>query len=301
METKELLKKVQHIQIKANRLVNDVLAGEYSSVFKGRGMEFDEVRLYVPGDEVRTIDWNVTARTGMPHVKRFVEERELTVLLLVDQSPSGQFGTATQLKSEVMAEICALLAFSAIRNNDKVGLILFTDQVEKFVPPKKGKKHVLRVIREMLQHKPEGRSTDIGSALEFLMRVQKRRCVAFLLSDFIAETESFEKPLKLANRRHDLVTLTIADPTEVRLPALGLLELEDAETGDVMVVDSGNLNVRTSYEKIGADSRGSLRQLLRRCNPELFQNARAKTTLNDIGRQSATAELHRQKRDTNPD
>lgn len=264
METKELLKKVQHIQIKANRLVNDVLAGEYSSVFKGRGMEFDEVRLYVPGDEVRTIDWNVTARTGMPHVKRFVEERELTVLLLVDQSPSGQFGTATQLKSEVMAEICALLAFSAIRNNDKVGLILFTDQVEKFVPPKKGKKHVLRVIREMLQHKPEGRSTDIGSALEFLMRVQKRRCVAFLLSDFIAETESFEKPLKLANRRHDLVTLTIADPTEVRLPALGLLELEDAETGDVMVVDSGNLNVRTSYEKIGADSRGSLRQLLRR-------------------------------------
>lgn len=264
METKELLKKVQHIQIKANRLVNDVLAGEYSSVFKGRGMEFDEVRLYVPGDEVRTIDWNVTARTGMPHVKRFVEERELTVLLLVDQSPSGQFGTATQLKSEVMAEICALLAFSAIRNNDKVGLILFTDQVEKFVPPKKGKKHVLRVIREMLQHKPEGHSTDIGSALEFLMRVQKRRCVAFLLSDFIAETESFEKPLKLANRRHDLVTLTIADPTEVRLPALGLLELEDAETGDVMVVDSGNLNVRTSYEKIGADSRGSLRQLLRR-------------------------------------
>lgn len=264
METKELLKKVQHIQIKANRLVNDVLAGEYSSVFKGRGMEFDEVRLYVPGDEIRTIDWNVTARTGIPHVKRFVEERELTVLLIVDQSPSGQFGTATQLKSEVMAEICALLAFSAIRNSDKVGLILFTDHVEKFVPPKKGKKHVLRVIREMLQHEPTGRSTDIGAALEYLMRVQKRRCVAFLLSDFIANTESFEKPLKLANRRHDLVTLTIADPTEVRLPPLGLLELEDSETGEVMVVDSGSLQVRSSYEKAGADSRGSLRQLLRR-------------------------------------
>jgi uncharacterized protein (DUF58 family) len=264
METKELLKKVQHIQIKANRLVNDVLAGEYSSVFKGRGMEFDEVRLYVPGDEVRTIDWNVTARTGIPHVKRFVEERELTVLLIVDQSPSGQFGTATQLKSEVMAEICALLAFSAIRNSDKVGLMLFTDHVEKFVPPKKGKKHVLRVIREMLQHEPTGRSTDIGSALEYLVRVQKKRCVAFLLSDFIADTAAFEKPLKLANRRHDLVTLTIADPTEVRLPPLGLLELEDSETGEVMVVDSGSLSVRSSYEKAGADSRDSLRQLLRR-------------------------------------
>ncbi len=264
METKELLKKVQRIQITASHLVNDVLAGEYHSVFKGRGMEFDEVRLYVPGDEVRTIDWNVTARTGVPHVKRFVEERELTVLLLVDQSPSGRFGTSTQLKSEVAAEICALLAFSAIRNNDKVGLILFTDTVEKFVPPKKGKKHVLRVIRELLQHEPRGHSTDIGEAIDYLVRVQKKRAVVFLISDFIADVESFETQLKLANRRHDLVTLTIADPREVRLPPLGLLELEDAETGEVTVVDSASLAVRSDYERIGREKRGRLNDLFRR-------------------------------------
>jgi uncharacterized protein (DUF58 family) len=264
METKDLLKKVRRIQLKASRLVNDVLAGEYSSVFRGRGMEFDEVRLYVPGDDVRTIDWNVTARTGIPHVKRFVEERELTVLLLVDQSPSGRFGTTHQSKNEVAAEICALLAFSAIQNHDKVGLIIFTDRVERFVPPKKGKKHVLRVIRELLQHEAAGRSTDIGAALEFLLRVQKRRAVVFLLSDFIAEASSFEKPLRLANRRHDLVTLSVEDPTEARLPPLGLLELEDAETGEVMVVDSGSLNVRRGYESQGRDRKRRLTELFRR-------------------------------------
>ncbi|MBI4582483.1 MAG: DUF58 domain-containing protein [Planctomycetes bacterium] len=261
METKELIKKVKRIQLKASRLVNDVLAGEYSSVFKGRGMEFDEVRLYVPGDEVRTIDWNVTARTGVPHVKRFVEERELTVMLLVDQSPSGSFGTTSQLKSEVAAEICALLALSAIQNNDKVGLILFTGEVEKFIPPKKGKRHVLRLIRELLQHEPEGRSTEIGKALDFLLRVQKKRAVVFLLSDFIAETSSFEKSFKLARRRHDVVAMPIADPREIRLPPLGLLELEDAETGEILVIDSGDLSVRSSYEKINAESRSRLKQL----------------------------------------
>jgi uncharacterized protein (DUF58 family) len=213
---------------------------------------------------VRSIDWNVTARTGVPHVKSFVEERELTVLLLVDESPSGQFGTLTQLKSEVAAEICALLAFSAIRNNDKVGLILFTEQVEAFVPPKKGKKHVLRVIRELLQHTPRGRSTDIGCALEFLLRVQKRRCVAFLLSDFLADVSSFERSLKLAQRRHDLITLSIADPREVRLPPLGLLDLEDAETGETIVIDSSSLSVRSDYERIGAESRRQLNDLFRR-------------------------------------
>ncbi len=264
METKELLKKVQHIQIKASHLVNDVLAGEYSSVFKGRGMEFDEVRQYVPGDDVRTIDWNVTARTGVPHIKSFVEERELTLMLLVDLSPSSQFGTVTQLKSEVAAEICALLAFSAIRNNDKVGLILFTDQIEKYVPPKKGKKHVLRVIRELLQVEPQGTKTDIGEALEFLMRVQKRRSVCFLLSDFIQDRQKFEKPLKLANRRHDLVSLSISDPREVRLPPLGLLELEDIETGERLIVDSSSMTVRQGYEKAGKSSRDALSDLFRR-------------------------------------
>lgn len=264
MDTKELLKKVQRIQIKASHMVNDVLAGEYSSVFKGRGMEFDEVRLYVPGDEVRTIDWNVTARTGAPHVKRFVEERELTVLLIADLSPSGRFGTSTQMKVDVAAEICALLAFSAIKNNDKVGLILFTDKVEKFVPPKKGKKHVLRVIRELLQHDPVGRQTDIGSALEYLLRVQKRRAVVFLLSDFLVNLEDFEKPLKLANRRHDLVTLSISDPREVSLPSLGLLELEDAETGEVMLVDSKSVSVRTDYENVGREKKNQRQQLFKR-------------------------------------
>ncbi len=273
METKELLQKVRHIQIRASRLVNDVLAGEYTSVFRGRGMEFDEVRQYVPGDDVRTIDWNVTARTGEPHVKSFVEERELTVMLVVDQSPSGQFGTQAQLKSEVAAELCALLAFSAIRNNDKVGLILFTDQVEKFVPPKKGKKHVLRVIRELLQHEPVGHSTDIGEALDYLLKVQKRRCVTFLLSDFLTDLESYEKPLKLAKRRHDLIAISISDPREVRLPPLGLLELEDSETGETIVVDTGSLTVRTDFENVGIESRGRLTELFRRLDVDQVEVA----------------------------
>ncbi len=264
MEPKELLKKVRVIQIKASRLVNDVLAGEYSSVFKGRGMEFDEVRLYVPGDEIRSIDWNVTARTGLPHVKRFVEERELTVVLVVDLSQSGRFGSATQLKSDVAAEICALLAFSAIRNHDKVGLILFTDRVEKYVPPKKGKKHVLRVIRELVNFQPRGGETDIGGALEYLSRVVRRRAVVFLVSDFLAEPESYERALKLAGRRHDLITVSIADRREVELPSLGLLELEDIETGESLLVDSGSLAIRTGYRTKGEAALDTRRNLLRR-------------------------------------
>jgi len=264
METKELLKKVQAIQIKASRMVDDVLAGEYSSVFKGRGMEFDEVRQYVPGDEIRTIDWNVTARTGIPHVKRFVEERELTVVLLVDLSSSGRFGTVRQLKSEIAAEICALLAFSAIRNNDKVGLILFTEQVEKYVPPKKGKKHVLRVIRELLNFRPRGGETDIGGALEFLTRVNRKRAVVFLISDFLAEPETFEKPLKLAGRRHDLISISIGDPREQELPGLGLLNLEDIETGETMVIDSRSLRIRSSYRERGARAARARSDLFRR-------------------------------------
>jgi uncharacterized protein (DUF58 family) len=264
METKELLKKVRAIQIKASRMVNDVLAGEYSSVFKGRGMEFDEVRQYIPGDEIRTIDWNVTARTGVPHVKRFVEERELTVVLVVDLSSSGRFGTVRQLKSEIMAEICALLAFSAIRNHDKVGLILFTDRVEKYVPPKKGKKHVLRVIRELLDFKPRGGRTDIGGALEYLVRVTRKRAVVFLVSDFLAAPGSFEKPMKLAGRRHDMIAITIGDPREAELPNLGLLEIEDIETGESMVIDTRSLRIRSDYRERGARAAGERKDLFRR-------------------------------------
>jgi len=264
MDTKELLKKVRSIQIKASRMVNDVLAGEYSSVFKGRGMEFDEVRLYVPGDEIRTIDWNVTARTGVPHVKRFVEERELTVMLLVDLSSSGRFGTVRQLKSEIAAEICALLAFSAIKNQDKVGLILFTDRVEKYVPPKKGKKHVLLVIRELVNFQPQGGGTDIGGALEYVTRVLRKRAVVFLLSDFLAEPQSFEKPLKLAGRRHDLITITIGDPREAELPNLGLLELEDMETGETLLIDTRSLRIRKGYQDQGKAISATRRDLFRR-------------------------------------
>ena len=264
MDTKELLKKVRSIQIKASRMVNDVLAGEYSSVFKGRGMEFDEVRLYVPGDEIRTIDWNVTARTGVPHVKRFVEERELTVMLLVDLSSSGRFGTVRQLKSEIAAEICALLAFSAIKDQDKVGLILFTDRVEKYVPPKKGKKHVLLVIRELVNFQPQGGGTDIGGALEYVTRVLRKRAVVFLLSDFLAEPQSFEKPLKLAGRRHDLITITIGDPREAELPNLGLLELEDMETGETLLIDTRSLRIRKGYQDQGKAISATRRDLFRR-------------------------------------
>jgi uncharacterized protein (DUF58 family) len=264
MDTKELLKKVRQIQIKASRLVDDVLAGEYGSVFKGRGMEFDEVRQYVPGDEIRTIDWNVTARTGVPHVKRFVEERELTVVLVVDLSSSGRFGTVRQLKSEIAAEICALLAFSAIRNQDKVGLVLFTDAVEKYVPPKKGKKHVLRVIRELLDFRPRGGATDIGAALEYLSRVVRRRSVVFLVSDFQAEPSSFERALKLAGRRHDVIAITINDPREMALPDLGLLELEDVETGEEMLIDTRSLRIRSGYSSRRAKETGTRDDLFRR-------------------------------------
>ena len=266
---KEILKRVQQIQIRTSHLVNDALAGEYVSVFKGQGMEFQEVREYQPGDEIRTIDWNVTARTGKPFVKRFAEEMELTVMLLVDASSSGQFGTTGRTKSDLAAEICAVLAFSAIKNNDKVGLIIFTDQIEKFVPPKKGKRHVLRVIRELLAFQPERSQTDIKLAVEYLSQVTTRRCVAFLVSDFIAE--DYEKALRIAGRRHDIIAITMTDPREVSLPdrapapfflrlfgPLGravwwlmrpptIFELEDAETGETLLIDSADENTSRGY------------------------------------------------------
>jgi uncharacterized protein (DUF58 family) len=242
MITKELLKKVRRIQIYTSRLVNDSLAGEYHSSFKGRGIEFDEVREYQPGDEIRTIDWNVTARMGRPFIKKFVEERELTVMLMVDASSSGQFGSTGQLKSEFAAELCAVLAFSAIKNNDKVGLIIFTNEVEKYIPPKKGKKHVLHVISEVLSYKPRNKGTDINAALEFLSSVNKRRTVAFLVSDFIAE--DYERALQIANKRHDVIALSVKDPREKELPDIGIIELEDAETGEILLVDTSDPNVR---------------------------------------------------------
>jgi len=247
MIPKEILKKVKQIQIRSSRLVNDVLAGEYVSVFKGLGMEFEDVREYQAGDDIRTIDWNVTARLGHPYIKRFKEERELTIMFLVDLSYSGEFGSMKQFKNEIATEICALLALSAVRNNDKVGLILFTDKIEKFVPPKKGKTHVLRVIREVLYYKPENKGTDISIALEYLLKVTKRKTVCFLVSDFI--TEGFERALRIANRRHDITAVSITDPRELEIPNVGFVELEDAETGGITLIDTSDRKMTKRFNR----------------------------------------------------
>lgn len=249
MIPKELAKKIRVLQITTNKVVNEVLAGEYKSVFKGRGMEFEEVREYIPGDDVRTIDWNVTARTGKPYVKTYVEERELTIMFIVDMSASGQFGSVNKLKNEVAAELCALLSFSAVKNNDKVGLILFTDRIEKFIPPKKGTTHVLRVIRELLSFEPKMSNTDISGALDYFGRIASKSAVVFLVSDFLAE--DFEKPMSIIGQKHDLIAATIVDPREKALPNVGLLELEDAETGEIVLIDTGSARVRGNYERLG--------------------------------------------------
>ncbi len=261
MIPKEILKKVKQIQIRSSRLVNDVLAGEYVSVFKGRGMEFDEVREYQAGDDIRTIDWNVTARLGHPYIKRYTEERELTIMFLVDLSFSGEFGSKKQFKNEIATEICALLALSAVRNNDKVGLILFTDKIEKFVPPKKGKIHVLRVIREVLYYKPENRGTDISIALEYLLKVTKRKTVCFLVSDFI--TEGFERALRIANKRHDMVAVSITDPRELEIPNVGFVELEDAETGEITLVDTSDRKMMERFNRFNVKNMEERAKLLR--------------------------------------
>jgi uncharacterized protein (DUF58 family) len=283
MITNELLKKVRQIQIRTKRIVNDVLGGEYRSSFRGRGMEFEEVREYLPGDEIRSIDWNVTARTGTPYIKRYREERELVVMLVVDVSPSSEFGTVNRLKRDIANELCAVLAFSAINNNDKVGMILFSNGIEKFVPPRKGKTHVLRVIRELLysteggkENKDQrlnilgrawnnlkgffasfksdgkekrGRRTDITQALDYLNRVTKKRSVVFLVSDFM--DEGYKDKLRLTNKKHDLVCIVVEDPLERELPddIPSLIELEDAETGDIVEVDFGSDKVREEYRK----------------------------------------------------
>jgi uncharacterized protein (DUF58 family) len=261
MLSSEQLKAVRKIQIHTSHLVSDVFAGQYHSVFKGRGMEFSEVRHYLPGDDIRTIDWNVTARTGVPHVKRFVEERELTVMLLVDSSASTHFGTVRQLKSEMAAELAAVFAFSAITNNDKVGLVLFSDQIELALPPKKGTKHVLRVIREVLSFTPRGRGTSIAGALEHLSRVTRRRCVVFILSDFLDPRA--RTALKIANRRHDIIAVVLDDPRDRSLPDVGLIELQDAETGERALVDTGDTRVRQLFEQQATAARRERDRLLR--------------------------------------
>jgi len=264
MIPKEVLKKVRQIEIRTNREVTDVLGGQYHSVFKGRGMEFEEVREYLPGDEVRSIDWNVTARFGHPFIKKFKEERELTVMLVVDVSASGQFGSVRQTKNELAAELAAVLAFSAIRNNDKVGLIMFTDQIEKYVPPKKGRGHVLRVIREILAFQPKGRGTNLEQALDYLSHVQTRRAVTFVLSDFqVNDEELVRKKLRVASKRHDVVALSLRDPREDELPAVGLVELRDAETGERALVDTFDRKVREEFALKSRLRIEALRRLLR--------------------------------------
>ena len=253
MIPKHVLKKVRQIEIRTRHLVNDVFSGEYHSVFKGRGMEFAEVREYEPGDDIRSIDWNVTARMGRPYIKRFTEERELTVILVVDVSASSNFGTFEQMKGEIVAELCAVLAFSAIKNNDRVGLLIFTDQIEKFIPPKKGRTHILRVIRELLYTQPEQPGTDITQALEYLNKVITRRSIVFMVSDFL--TSDYMTPLRIANKRHDMVAITITDPREIRLPPVGLIELEDVETGEEVLIDTNDKAWLQAYQKMNIQRR----------------------------------------------
>jgi uncharacterized protein (DUF58 family) len=253
---------VRRIQIVANRTVNDLFAGQYKSVFRGRGMEFDEVREYQPGDDVRSIDWNVTARAGAPFIKRFCEERELTVMFLVDASASGAFGSGSRSKLDMVVEVAALLMFSALKNNDKVGLVTFCDKVLDFFPPRKGKGNVLRLIRELVSARPVARPTDLSAALEFLSRVQKRRAVAFLISDFLAPEA--RQALALCNTRHDLVAVTVTDPREHVLPDVGFISLVDAETGQIVEVDTRHPRVRELFQSQAAARQASTSAELRK-------------------------------------
>jgi uncharacterized protein (DUF58 family) len=266
---REVIRRVRRLEIRTRRLVEESLAGSYHSVFRGRGMEFAEVREYVPGDDVRTIDWNVSARMGHPFVKKFTEERELSVMLLVDASGSGKFGTDRTTKLALAAEISALLAFSAIRNNDRVGLLLFTDRVERFLPPRKGREHGLRVLRELVTPNVVGRGTRIGLALEYLQRVVRKRAVVFLVSDF--QDEGYERVLRGIGRKHDVVAISVADPREAMLPDVGLLHVEDPETGEVGLIDSGSAAVRRAYADAERRARETRRATLRRAGIELLE------------------------------
>jgi uncharacterized protein (DUF58 family) len=258
----EVLRQVKLIELRTRRLVNSLFTGEYRSVFKGQGMEFAEVREYQPGDEVRTIDWNVTARMRRPYVKRYIEERELTVVLVVDLSGSERFGTVRRFKSELAIELGAVLAMSAIRNNDRVGLLLFTDRVEHVVPPRKGRRHALRLIRDLLVHEPVGSGTDLAGAMTYLQQMLHHRTIVFIISDFIAP--DVERPLKMLARQHDVIAVTIDDPSERSLPNLGLARFADAETGETIDIDTGSPVVRAHYERLVRTEREARKHLLRR-------------------------------------
>ena len=262
MEVKELLKRVKKIEIKTKHLSNQIFSGEYHSAFKGRGMAFSEVRDYAIGDEIRTIDWNVTARFNEPFVKVFEEERQLTVMLMVDISASGQFGTRNQLKQEMITELCAVLAFSAVSNNDQIGLILFSDKIEKFIPPKKGKSHILRIIRELIYFEPTEKGTDISVALKFFSQVVKKKSIGFILSDFM--DNGYEDALKIASRRHDIVALKVKDKSESELPSVGVIKLRDLETGEHRWINSSSKRVRKKYKERMEEIENQTRQNFRR-------------------------------------
>lgn len=266
-DTAELLKKVRLVELKTRGLSNQIFSGEYHSAFKGMGMAFSEVREYAPGDEVRSIDWNVTARFGHPYVKVFEEERELTVILVVDVSASDSFGSKVQLKKSLITEICAVLAFSAINNNDKIGIIFFSDHVEKFIPPKKGKSHILRIIRELLEFEPENQSTNIGEALRYLNNVVKKRSIAFLITDFLSD--DYEDGLKLANKKHDLVALQIYDERELEMPAVGRILFSDPETGESAWINTNSKSVRDAYEKRASKSMKRAKEACKKAGVDL--------------------------------
>jgi len=265
LETNDILKKVKRIEIKTRRLSQNIFAGQYHSAFKGKGMAFSEVREYQFGDDVRDIDWNVTARFNKPYIKVFEEERELTVMLLIDVSGSLDFGTSKQLKRDMVTEIAATLAFSAIQNNDKIGVIFFSDKVEKFIPPQKGRKHILYIIRELLDFEPESQKTDVGFALEYLTRALKRRCTAFILSDFI-DAKSFLQPLSIANRKHDVVAIQVYDRRVAELPNIGLMKITDAETGRDVIIDTSSAKVRNAQASWWKRSREKLTDTFNRSN-----------------------------------
>jgi uncharacterized protein (DUF58 family) len=250
-DPREILRKIRRLELRTRRLVESSFAGQYQSVFKGRGMNFEEVRPYSPGDEIRAIDWNVTARTGEPYIKKFTEEREMTVMIVLDVSASGDFGSVRESKREMAAEVASILAFSAIHNNDKVGLLLFSDRVELFIPPKKGRLHILRLIREMLFFSPKGRGTDLAGALEYMNKVITRRAVVFVISDFL--TGDFSRPLTVSARRHDMVALTVVDPAEEALPDVGVILLEDPETGEQIEVDTSRRAITGNYARLAGE------------------------------------------------
>lgn len=282
IDVKELMKQVGRIRMVTSRLVNEHLSGEYHSVFKGQGIEFDEVREYIPGDDVRSIDWNVTARMGHPYVKRFCEERELTILFLVDISGSQSFGSGERTKAEVAAELTCLLALSAIKNQDKVGLILFSDRIEKSIPPRKGRTAAMRLVREVLASEETRHGTDIGGALRFLHRVQKRRAVVFIISDFM--DEGFERDLRVVARHHDVVCCTIADPREEELPAVGLIEVQDPESGELLWLDSSSSRLRALFSERAAADRITLHTLFRRLKTDTLTLRTDQPLIDDVHR-----------------